>query len=230
MSESLPQIDFKNKAISAEAKTKIHSLIRKTNLSEDAINQLWDIEYFRWDLIRNQTFTKEKIDKIIDDIIKKKVKERHKIINYLLKYQTVSSDHYIKLTSTNNLSNTIVLDLWYSVPEKLLECTDYTNFLEIVKEERHLNSRLKNKFIKTIDKFCKVGKKTDEVIDTLIASYTPEGLKVVVLAISKNNYIDDTHINTLQATLGDEFKDVANVLIARDNCSTPMKAKLILLK
>lgn len=218
--------------VSPENKSKINEYIRKEKLNEAAINKLWDVEYFRWGIIRNQTLSKERLDTIISDILKRNLKDGRKLLFYLIKYQQLDEENYKTITGSDKLAIVTLLDVWNADPIKAYKYGDYNKFLELVGDEHHLETKNRNKFMKSINHFCKKTKRTGDILEAILANYESlDYIHKIVDVLVRENFIEDVYVNKIRNKIGEErFKRIADILIARENCSLAMKAKLMLLK
>lgn len=223
--------DLVKDLVSPENKSKINEYIRKEKLSESAINKLWDVEYFRWGIIRNQTLSKERLDTIISDILKRKLKDGRKILFYLIKYQHLNEENYKTITGSDKLATATLLDVWNADPIKSYQYGDYDKFLEMVGDEHNLETKNRNKFMKSINHFCKKTKKTSDILEVVLNYTDIDSIYRMVDVLIRENFIEDAYVNKIRSRLGEEkFKKLADILIARENCSLSIKAKLMLLK
>lgn len=228
--EFLKDSDNVKKLLRSDIKPKVVDYIRKSKLSEEVIDSLWEIENFRWSILRKQSLSEDRINSLIDEIVKKSIKKPLDIALGIVKYQK-PKNYQIKNLTQSYISNSIVLEVWYMKPKEASENGDFNHFLEIIKDDSYLTKRGKNKFIKTINQVSRKTDKTNEILDVILSYESYSSMLKILNVLIRDNFIEDLYINKISSILKEEdFKDVAKILVHKNNCSVSMKAKLLLLK
>lgn len=218
------------KLLQSKIKPKVVEYIRRDKLSEDVIDKLWSVENFRWPILRKQKLSEQRINNLIDSVANRSIKKPLDIALGLVKYQTLKDYQFNKLTQPN-LSKNIILEVWYTRPKEAAKNGDFSHFLHVISDEDQLSKRGKNKFIKTINQVSRKTDKIKDILDIVLSYQSESSIVTVVNALIKDNYIDDEYVNKISSKIDKEnFKNIAKVLIHKNNCSISMKAKLMLLK
>lgn len=215
---------------SNENRHKINKIIRSEKLSTKVVKKLWDIEYYRWGILRNQKLDSDFISDVLENqLMNNKIKNSGKILSYMISYQDLTSKHY-SMIDHKKLKKSTILDIWQMEPEKLLENCDVQDLYNVLSDE-DIKVKDQTKLIKTTKNFCS---KTDRLYDVLeiFLQHKSEQLRFKMIEVLvRDNYIKNEYVNKFRNILSEkEFKTIAALLISRNHCSTGMKAKLLLLK